>query len=134
MVKKNLFARKNKYGASKVTVGNETFDSHHEYERWCQLKLLVRAGKIHDLHRQVRFELIPTQYERYERYSQKTGKRLADGQRCLEQSCTYVADFVYWEGDKMIVEDAKSEATRTDAYVIKRKLMLERHGIRIREV
>ncbi len=124
---------RNKYGAKKVTVGTETFDSHHEYERWCQLKLLVRAGKIHDLHRQVKFELIPTQYEAVERYG-KTGKRLKDGQKCLELSCDYIADFVYWEGDKMIVEDAKSDATKTDAYVIKRKLMLERHGIRIREV
>ena len=32
----------------------------------------------------------------------------------------------------MIVEDAKG--VRTDTYIIKRKLMLERHGIRIREV
>ena len=132
MVKKSLFGR-NKYHAKKVTVGNETFDSHHEYERWCQLKLLQRAGKIHDLHRQVKFELIPDQYVAVERYG-KNGQRLKDGQKCLEHACDYIADFVYWEGDKMIVEDAKSEATKTDAYIIKRKLMLERHGVRIREV
>lgn len=134
MVKWNRFGtQKNKYGARKVTVGDETFDSSHEYQRWCELKLLVRAGKIHDLHRQVRFELIPAQYETYERFSEKTGKRLTDGQRCIEKAVTYVADFVYWEGDQMVVEDAKSEATKTEAYIIKRKLMLQQ-GIRVREV
>ena len=121
-----------KYGNKKIVTADGEFDSRREYQRWCELKLLERAGKIHDLHRQVRFELIPAQSETYERYSQKTGNRLKDGQRCLEQACYYVADFVYWEGEQMIVEDAKG--VRTDAYIIKRKLMLERHGIRIREV
>lgn len=124
--------KRNKYGNRKVTVDGEVFDSRHEYQRWCELRLLERAGKIHDLFRQVKFVLIPAQYEARERYSQKTGKRLQDGRQCVEQPVYYIADFVYWEGDTMLVEDAKG--VRTDAYIIKRKLMLERHGIRIREV
>ena len=123
---------RNKYRNRKVTVGGETFDSQREYNRYRELLLMVRAGAIHDLFRQVKFELIPAQYETVERYSEKTGKRLTDGKRCLERAVDYIADFVYWEGDTMVVEDAKG--VRTDEYILKRKLMLLVHGVRIREV
>lgn len=124
---------RSKYRNRKVKLMDGTvFDSQHEYERWRELLLLQRAGKIHDLMRQVKFELIPAQYESYERYSEKTGKRLQDGQRCAEQAVNYIADFVYWEGDSMVVEDAKG--VRTEGYIIKRKLMLLQHGVKIREV
>ena len=99
--------------------------------------LLERAGKIKNWACQGRFELIPAQYETFERYSDKTGKRLKDGKRCLEQSCDYYADFVYYdiERDQMVVEDVKSTATKKkESYIIKRKLMLQVHGIRIHEV
>ena len=45
------------------------FDSHKEARRWEQLLLLQKAGKIVELQRQVAYELIPAQYETYERYS-----------------------------------------------------------------
>lgn len=121
-----------KYKNRKVTVGGEVFDSQREYSRYRELILLVRAGKIHNLFRQVKFELIPAQYESYERFSDKTGKRLKDGKRCVEKAVNYIADFVYWEGDVMVVEDAKG--VRTDEYILKRKLMLVVHGVKIREV
>lgn len=121
-----------KFGNRKVKTPDGEFDSKREYQRWQELKLLERAGAIHDLMRQVSFELIPAQYERFEKYSKKTGKRMKDGIRCLEQSCVYIADFVYWENDTMVVEDAKGH--RTEGYIIKRKLMLKVHGVRIREV
>lgn len=123
----------NKYLNKRVAVNGKTFDSKKEENRYWELLLLVRAGQIHDLMRQVKFELIPAQYETYERFSEKTGKRLKDGKRCVEKSVCYIADFVYWKGDQMVVEDVKSEATRTEAYIIKRKLMLARHGIKIYE-
>lgn len=107
----------NKYGARKVkTSTGETFDSVKEYNRYRELLLLARAGKIHDVIRQVKFELIPKQ----------------DGER----ACNYIADFVYWEGDKMVVEDVKGykNGAAYELFKIKRKLMLARHGIRIREV
>jgi hypothetical protein len=122
----------NKYRNKKITADGLVFDSQKEYRRYRELLLLVQAGKIHDLFRQVRFELIPAQYECYPRYSEKSGKRLTDGTRCVEKAVNYVADFVYWEGDQMVVEDVKG--VRTDAYILKRKLMLERHSVRIREV
>lgn len=124
---------RNKYGNRKIHRDGEVFDSKREFERYHELLFMVKAGKIHDLHRQVKFELVPAYYEPVERYSEKTGKRLTDGQRCVEQAVNYYADFVYWEGDQMVVEDVKSEATKTEAYIIKRKLML-RLGYRIREV
>ena len=124
--------KRNKYGNEKILTPDGSFDSEAEWVRWQELKLLLRAGKIHDLARQVKFELVPTQYETYERRSPKTGKRLKDGRRCVEQAVYYIADFVYWDETGCVVEDVKG--VRTEAYVIKRKLMLERHGIRIREV
>lgn len=121
-----------KYGNKKITVDGVTFDSKKEYLRWCELCLLEKAGHITDLRRQVKYELIPAQYEEYERYSEKTGKRLKNGLRCVEKECSYIADFVYKQDGKTVVEDTKG--VRTEAYIIKRKLMLYIHGIRILEV
>lgn len=108
---------KSKYGAVRVrAVDGIEHDSKKEAARWQELNLMLRARLIEDLQRQVRFELIPKQ----------------DGER----ACTYIADFVYIDrktGEK-VVEDVKSPATRTEAYRIKRKLMLLVHGIRIKEI
>ena len=109
--------RTNKYNARKVEVGGEKFDSVKEYNRWCELKLLERARKISGLRRQVRYELIPSQYR---------------NQQLVERSCVYVADFVYWRDGVEVVEDAKGKLT--PEYVIKRKLMLYRLGIKVVEV
>lgn len=93
---------------------------------------MERAGQIQGLRRQVKYELIPPQYETIERYSQKTGKRLKDAEKLLEYGCYYIADFVYSHPDgSMVVEDVKG--MKTPEYVIKRKLMLHVHGIRILE-
>ena len=116
--------RKNKYNARKVKVDGIVFASQKEADRWRELKLLERAGKITELRRQVPFLLIPTQREFCSEIDKK-GK-------VLERKCSYYADFVYMQNGKQIVEDAKGK--RTDEYVIKRKLMLFLQGIRIREV
>jgi hypothetical protein len=104
-----------KYHAEK-TYGH---DSKKEYYRACELRLMLRDGLIKDLQEQVRYELIPAQ-------------RGADG-RVVERACDYVADFVYvdCETGETVVEDSKG--FRTPEYRIKRKLMLWRHGIRIKE-
>lgn len=128
-----IYRSKNKYFSQKVKVGGNTFDSQKEYRRFCELSLLLKAGAITDLQRQVKFVLIPAQYETFERYG-KNGKRLKDGQRLLEKECSYYADFVYMENGKKVVEDTKSEATKTKDYKIKRKLMLWVHNIKIKEV
>ena len=126
--------RYGKYGNRKVTVDGIVFDSKREAARYKELKLLQEAGEIKGLQMQVPFELIPAKYEHFERFSEKTGKKLKDGVRCVEKSCVYLADFVYQDvkTGEWIVEDAKGH--KTEAYIIKRKLLLYIHGIRIKEV
>ena len=108
-------------------------DSRKEARRLAQLRLLEKSGVISNLRQQVKYVLIPTQYETYPRFS-KNGKRLKDGVKCIEKECSYYADFVYTitETGENIVEDAKG--VRTEAYKIKRKLMLAVHSIIIKEV
>lgn len=120
-----------KYHSRKITKDGITFDSIKEYRRWCELSLLEKAGEITDLKRQVRFTLIPSQRE----FSGEIGKngRFKKG-KLLERSCEYIADFTYYKQpqNRFVVEDVKG--VKTDAYIIKRKLMLHIHGIRINEV
>lgn len=122
---------KPKYGNRKVTIDGITFDSAHEADRYRELSLMQRAGLISGLELQKPYELIPTQYETVACYG-KRGQRLQDGRKCLEKSVVYIADFVYDQGGVTIVEDAKG--MRTPDYIIKRKLMLYVHGVRIKEV
>ena len=128
---------KNKYNAKKVTVDGIVFDSAKEAERYKELLSLEKAGAIQDLQLQPWFELIPAQYETFERYG-KTGKRLKDGRRCVELSLSYKGDFAYTENGKRVVEDVKGYRNPASSgyakYIIKRKLMLYVHGIRIKEV
>jgi len=108
----------NKFNAKKITLDGKTFDSKKEASRYSELKLLEKAGQISDLDTQVTFCLIPKQTD--------------ENGRVLERACTYKADFVYTENGKRVVEDVKG--CKTKEYIIKRKLMLFTHGIRIREV
>lgn len=120
-----------KYKAQKCIVNGITFDSRKEARRWQELLLLSRAGVIQNLQRQVKYVLIPAQYETYERYG-NNGNRLQDGRRLIERETSYVADFVYTEDGKLVVEDVKG--VRTKEYILKKKMMLYIHGIRIKEV
>ena len=116
-----------KYHSHKITVAGQCFDSRKEYRRWCELRLLERAGVISDLRRQVSYELIPAQREP-DSIGPRGGVKRG---RTLENAVHYVADFVYTQDGKTVVEDAKG--FRTDTYKIKRKLMLWVHGVRILE-
>lgn len=107
--------RKSKYGNHPVVVDGVRFDSEKEYARWCDLKLLEKAGVIKDLKRQVPFELQPAFYHK--------GKRI--------QAIKYVADFTYTDEDgNYIIEDSKG--VRTREYIMKQKMMLFR-GYEIKE-
>lgn len=121
-----------KYKNREIRRNGEVFDSQKEFLRWQKLRQMERSGVIKDLQRQVKFVLIPAQYEAVPRFSEKTGKRLKDGRRLAEKSCSYIADFVYTHHNGSVtVEDTKG--VRTKDYIIKRKLMLWVHGIRIIE-
>ena len=128
---------KNKLKNKKVTVNGITYASKKEARRHPVLLEMENNGDITDLQMQVKFVLIPAQYETFERYGKK-GQRLKDGKRCIEKECAYVADFVYKKDGELIVEDTKgyrNPSSSTYAYfVLKRKLMLWVHGIRITEI
>lgn len=132
------------------------FDSQKEARRFDELVLLERAGKIRDLKLQVDFTL-------QEAYTMaKTGNRVRairyradftylervadDFARCAQGEvsaeilsvvcedssiCTKEPKEESW---RLVVEDVKSEATRTRVYAVKRKLMMDKYGIAIREV
>ena len=117
-----------KYNSRKAVVDGITFDSGREAERYAQLKLLQKAGKISGLSLQVRFDLLPAQYEETcgEFYTKGPKKGQPKRGKCIEKAVTYIADCVYCENGRMIVEDAKG--CRTKDYIIKRKLFRWRYG------
>ena len=102
----------NKYGNTR----SGGFDSLRERGRFRELQLLERAGKISGLERQVRFELIPAQY---------------DNGKCVFRAVNYFADFTYWQDGKFVCEDVKG--MKTDVYKLKAKLMYYRYHIKIKE-
>lgn len=114
-----------------MTVDGIEFDSKKEARRYGELSLLQRGGVISELELQKEFELVPAQSETFPRYG-KNGQRLKDGTRCIEKPVKYKADFVYKENGVLVVEDTKG--VKTKDYIIKRKLMLYIHGIKIKEV
>lgn len=87
-----------KYGAIKTTIDGITFDSKREAERYSELKLLERAGKIKDLKTQPRFTLLEG--------FKKNGKTF--------KPIHYTADFMYYDNElkQSIVEDVKGFAAR----------------------
>lgn len=108
----------NKYHAKKVTFFGETFDSRKEGERWLVLRNLEKRNEIRDLRRQVKFELVPA-------YP-------AIGLRAL----TYIADFVYSQGGKTVVEDVKGykQGAAYELFKAKKKMLYFRYGYLVQEV
>lgn len=104
--------RKHKYNAEKTEVDGIKFDSAKEARHYADLKLLERAGVISDLKLQPRFLL-------QEGFIYNKRK---------ERKIEYVADFQYVKDGRTVVEDVKSEATRTPLYMLKRKLFLYKYG------
>ena len=105
---KRLLNKDSKYHSKKVTVDGIEFDSKKEANRYCELKLLEKQGYIKDLQWQYTFILQPG--------FKKNGKTY--------RPITYIADFVYLDlrTNKNIVEDVKSPATKTQVYMVKKKL------------
>ena len=117
--------------AVRITAEGNTleFDSQKEARRYDKLVMLLAAGKIRDLKLQPEFTL-------QEAYTTLEGVRV--------RAIRYRADFSYERATEPdccgevhwlpVVEDVKSEATKTRVYAIKRNLMHERLGIDVREV
>lgn len=133
---------KTKLNNKTVVIDGITFPSKKEGNRYCELKLLQRAGKISDLEWQKKYNLLPAHYETVEtnecyKIGQKKGQPKTK-QVCVEKAVDYFADFVYTENGQTIVEDVKGFRDPSSAtyakFVLKRKMMLFFHGIKIREV
>ena len=94
--------RHNKYNARITTVDGIKFASGAEARRYCELKILERAGEISGLELQPMF-------------------RLPGGIK-------YYADFRYIENGVVVVEDVKSEATaKNRTFINKWKQVQELH-------
>ena len=97
-------ARKHKYGAVATTVDGIIFPSKKEANRFCELKLLEKAGIITDLksektHRKdLTFELQPA-FVHF-----KSGKKI--------RAINYWGDFSYIENGKLVVEEVKGAETQ----------------------
>lgn len=96
---------KNKYNAHKAEYNGMKFDSLFEMKCWQHLEKLAGEGKIKDLNRQVKFELLPA--------------------NCLYRALTYVADFTFFVGDKYIVADAKGLIL--PEFKIKQKIFFDKY-------
>lgn len=91
-----------KYRAKKTEVDGIVFDSMAEAKRWCELKLLERAGEIRGLSRQIPLPVTVN------------GKLI----------CKVVIDLAYWQGEQRIYEEIKSKFTRTlPVWRLKKKLV-----------
>ncbi|WP_308687278.1 DUF1064 domain-containing protein [uncultured Treponema sp.] len=96
-----------KYRNIKCIFSGIKFDSKKEAARYAELAMLERAGRISGLERQVRFEVCP-------KVPGLKGSR----------SRHYVADFVYTEGGKKVIEDVKSWITKKNpVYKLKKQLV-----------
>ena len=112
----------NKYRAKMTVVDGHVFDSKKEARRYGELRLLERAGEIHGLELQKEFELIPVQRR--------------DGRVC-ERAVKYRADFCYIDkSGQYVAEDVKGYTGGASyrLFAVKRKLMLQRYGIEVREI
>lgn len=99
-----------KYG-SKSTSG---YHSKKEADRASVLSFEAHVGAITELEEHPKYILVPKQ--------------------AGEQAVTYTPDFRYKRDGVLVVEDVKSVATRKkESYIIKRKLMLQVHGIKVLE-
>lgn len=94
--------RRNKYGAKKTTIDGILFHSQKEAKRYVVLKNLLACGEIKNLELQPRVPIYVND----------------------KKVCDYVGDFRYENADgDLILEDVKSEATKTPVYRLKKKLL-----------
>lgn len=124
--------KKTKLNNHKITYQGLTFDSKKECERYRELKMMLDLGLLIDLQRQVKYSLIPAKRE--PDYKDVNGRKHKG--KVIERECAYIADFVYKLPDgTTVVEDVKGYrgGATYAAYTIKRKLMLEKYNIQIKE-
>lgn len=115
--------RRLKYKSNKVVLGELTFDSTAEMERYLALKVEEHKGKIRDLELQKEFEIIPKLVHE-ECIQLKTKVKIVE--KVDERAANYTCDFFYFDVKKgvWIVEEVKSKMTAKLAdYILRRKLV-----------
>nr|DAN25905.1 MAG TPA: Endonuclease [Caudoviricetes sp.] len=114
--------RKRKYFARKVETPYGKFDSQKEYERFLYLKSEENKGIIHDLQRQISFEIIPKLTKVIPKQLKTKIKYI---ERVEEQAAKYTPDFCYHNhSGNFIIEEVKSEGTALARdYPLRRKLL-----------
>lgn len=89
--------------------------------RYIELVQMQRVGLINGLQRQIKYEIIPAIRVQKE-IALKTKTKVVE--RVDEKAAHYTCDFQYTQDGVLVIEDAKSEATRREKdYVLRRKLM-----------
>lgn len=122
----------NKYRNEKVTIGDITFDSKREMQRYLVLKEAQDKGVISDLELQPKFELIPAIREKYIKHLKTKDKEC---ERTIQLPITYTADFGYVKDGERIIEDIKiSPALLPKEFTLKVKMMRYFHNIDVRLV
>jgi hypothetical protein len=104
-------SKRSKYGARKSIVDGITFDSQAEATRYTFLRHMQRMGTIGGLQLQVRYRLM----------AGDTVLKITSPTYPKGRAVTYVADFVYTENGKTIIEDVKG--MQTPVYKLKKAIM-----------
>lgn len=121
-----------KYGNRKVSLGNLTFDSKREMQRYLVLKEAEDKGIISGLELQPVFELIPKITEQVTVHL-KTKDKVVE--KFVQHPITYTADFAYFKDGVKVVEDVKIDPKiLPQEFVLKVKMMRYFHKIAVRLV
>lgn len=114
----------NKYGAHKSTYDGITFDSTVERQRYMYLKYQQQNGEISNLHRQMRFLIIP---KLTKMVAKQLKTKIRYDERVVELPAYYTGDFIYKENGKYVIEDVKNEYSQDIRdYPLRRKLMMQK--------
>lgn len=107
------FGRRTKFNSVPTVVDGLRFDSKREAGRYLELAWLTKMHGWYDLRTQTRWPIV------------------VNGSLV----CHYVSDFDYvLPSGELVIEDVKSEPTKTPIYRLKKKLMLACYGVQITEI
>ena len=110
-----------KYKAKKCVYNGVTYDSIKEGNYAKQLDLLLKASKICNLERQVKYKWIETHTINF------TGNE-------IQFKRSYIADFVYYDIEKQEVIVCDVKGFRTSEYLKKKKIVEKIFDIKITEI
>lgn len=113
-----------RYFQTKVTYYGITFDSKEEANVYLLLRERMQRGEISQLRRQVSFEIIP-RLAKQEVKHLKTKDKIVE--RLVARQKIYTCDFLYREGDKIVILEVKNYFTKTARdYPLRRDLMAQK--------